>query len=79
MMWLSGVTTLAQKRLLAEARAYFQHLLKGVGAGHAPAGTAKPFDHNSLIHALWRRFVELGMAVWIERVPTEARSWHCAA
>ena len=35
------------------------------------AGAAKKFDHGSLIHALWKRFAELGVGAWVERVPTE--------
>ncbi len=34
-------------------------------------GCTRNFDHNSLVHCLWKRFLELRMAVWIERVPTE--------
>ena len=34
-------------------------------------GSAKQFDHGSLIHALWKRFVELNVGAWIERVPTK--------
>ena len=34
-------------------------------------GTAKTFDHCCLAHALWKRFAELQLGVWVERVPTE--------
>lgn len=33
-------------------------------------GSAKAFDQNAIIHVLWKHFIELGAAVWIERVPT---------
>ena len=33
-------------------------------------GTAVTFDHCCLTHALWKRFAELRLAVWVERVPT---------
>ena len=34
-------------------------------------GTCKEFDHGCITHALWKRFVELGMSVFVRRVPTE--------
>ena len=37
----------------------------------AKRGTAKTFDHCCLAHALWKRFAELQLGVWVERVPTE--------
>ena len=33
-------------------------------------GSARSFDHCTLVSALWKRFVELQVAVWVERVPT---------
>ena len=33
-------------------------------------GTARTFDHCCLTHALWKRFAELRLAIWVERVPT---------
>lgn len=42
------------------------------GAEHsAGRGSCKRFDQGCLIHALWKRFLELEMAVWVERVPTQ--------
>ena len=34
-------------------------------------GSAKRFDQNCLIHALWKQFVQLRMAVWVMRVPSK--------
>ena len=34
-------------------------------------GAARTYDHSLIVHALWKRFVELGLNVWIERVPTK--------
>ena len=34
------------------------------------SGCSKSFDHNSLVHAMWRKFAELQICVWVERVPT---------
>ena len=33
-------------------------------------GATKAFDHNALVHTLWRKFMDLGMDVQIMRVPT---------
>jgi len=35
-----------------------------------PAGATRGFDHNCLVHALWKRFAQLKLAVWVMRVPT---------
>ena len=35
------------------------------------AGTAKSFDHCLLTHALWKRFIELHLGVWVERVASK--------
>ena len=34
-------------------------------------GATKAFDHNALVHTLWRKFMDLGMDVQIMRVPTD--------
>ena len=34
-------------------------------------GTAKSFDHCTLVHALWKTFAELNVGVWLERIPTK--------
>ena len=42
------------------------------GAEHATANrTAKSFDHNCLVHAIWQHVAELGLHVWVNRVPTK--------
>ena len=33
-------------------------------------GRSKSFDHNCLVHAMWKRFAEVQICVWVERVPT---------
>ena len=35
------------------------------------AGTAKQFDHCSLIHAMWKHLLQLGTEVHVMRVPTD--------
>ena len=35
------------------------------------AGTAKEFDQNSIVHAIWKRLAELNVEMWVERVPTK--------
>ena len=35
-----------------------------------PAGATRRFDHNCLVHALWKSFAQLKLAVWVMRVPT---------
>ena len=34
-------------------------------------GATKNFDQGCVVHALWRRFLELRMGVWVMRVPTD--------
>ena len=34
-------------------------------------GATRAFDHNALVHTLWRKFMDLGMDVQIMRVPTD--------
>ena len=34
-------------------------------------GATKNFDQGCIVHALWRRFLELHMSVWVMRVPTD--------
>ena len=34
-------------------------------------GGARRFDHCSIVHCLWKKFLQLGLHVWVERVPTE--------
>ena len=34
-------------------------------------GATKNFDQNCLIHAIWKKLVQLDTSVWIERVPTK--------
>ena len=34
-------------------------------------GTARAFDHCTLVHALWKVFAEMEIGVWIERIPTK--------
>ena len=35
------------------------------------SGAARTFDHCCLVHALWKRFAELQLGIWVERVPTK--------
>jgi len=37
----------------------------------APPGATKNFDQNCLVHAIWKKLVELDTCVWIQRVPTK--------
>ena len=37
----------------------------------AKKGTAKEFDHASLVHGIWKRAAELNISLWVERVPTD--------
>ena len=37
----------------------------------AVVGTAKSFDHCTLVHALWKTFAELKISVWLERVASK--------
>lgn len=34
-------------------------------------GTARAFDHLSLVHAIWLRAAELGVSLYVKRVPTK--------
>ena len=34
-------------------------------------GTARSFDHLSLVHAIWLRAAELGLSLFVKRVPTK--------
>ena len=34
-------------------------------------GSTKSFDHLSLVHAIWLRAAELGVELYVKRVPTE--------
>ena len=34
-------------------------------------GATKNFDQNCLIHAIWKKLVQLDTGVWIQRVPTK--------
>ena len=34
-------------------------------------GSTRQFDQNCLVHALWKRFVQLNVGVWVMRVPTK--------
>ena len=34
-------------------------------------GCSKSFDHNSLVHVIWKRCAELRLGIWVERVPTK--------
>ncbi len=34
-------------------------------------GAAKEFDHNCIVHAMWRKAIELKADLWLERVPTK--------
>ena len=38
---------------------------------HFYQGTAKAFDHCTLVHVLWKTFAELHVGIWIERIPTK--------
>ena len=35
------------------------------------SGATKNFDQNCLIHAIWKKLVELDTSIWIQRVPTK--------
>jgi len=37
---------------------------------HLP-GATKNFDQNCLIHAIWKKLVQLDTSIWIQRVPTK--------
>ena len=43
----------------------------GRASRYAVAGATKQFDHNCLVHALWKHFLELGTEVYVTRVPTD--------
>ena len=46
--------------------------LKCVSSSHMYLiGTTKNFDQHSLVHCLWKRFVELNLGIWVLRVPTD--------
>ena len=34
-------------------------------------GSAQSFDHLSLVHAIWLRAAELGLSLYVKRVPTK--------
>jgi hypothetical protein len=48
---------------LCTRREYFDKL--------APAGATRNFDQNCLIHAIWKRLVQLNTNIWVQRVPTK--------
>ena len=42
------------------------------GAEHTTArGSARAFDHNQLVHEIWTLVFQLGIHLWIERVPSK--------
>ena len=34
-------------------------------------GSAKAWDHNKMVHSIWRQALEQKMRLWIERVPSK--------
>lgn len=42
------------------------------GAEHGMRkGSARPFDHCSLVHVIWKRAAQLKLSLWVRRVPTD--------
>ena len=48
------------------------------GAQHTAArGVAKSFDHTCLVHGIWMRALELGIGIYVGRVPTQENLSDC--
>ena len=48
------------------------------GAEHSTVkGSAKAFDQNQIVHQIWTLAFELGIQLWIERVPSEDNISDC--
>ena len=70
MIALYGQTTQEQSTL-CEKVAHVLLTLPIEAAASPLAGATKAFDHNALVHALWKKFLHMGMEVQICRVPTD--------
>ena len=70
MIALYGQTTQEQSTLCEKVALVL--LTLPIKAATSPcAGATEAFDHNALVHTLWKKFLHMGMEVQICRVPTD--------